>query len=82
MLVYTCIYHTNNEFLKISYFRNEDCIYVKSCKVVIFNYVFVGFYSVPNLIVIIFNLMYLIFYADFICKGRVREKESVKTQGK
>ena len=29
----------------------------------------------PNLIVIIFNLMYLVFYVRFICKGCVRERE-------
>ena len=41
------------------------------CKVVIYNYVFVGFYSMPNLIVILFNLMYLVFHMGFICKGYV-----------
>ena len=51
------------------------------CKVVIYNYVFFGFYSVPNLIVIFFNLMYPVFHVGFICKGCVWEKESVKTQG-
>ena len=41
---------------------------------------FVGFYSVPNLIVIIFNLLYLVFIVGFDCKGCVIERESVKTQ--
>ena len=41
---------------------------------------FVGFYFVPNLIVIIFNLLYPIFIMGFDCKGCVLEKESVKTQ--
>ena len=41
---------------------------------------FVGFYSVPNLIVIIFNLLYPIFILGFDCKGCVIERESVKTQ--
>ena len=41
---------------------------------------FVGFYSVPNLIVIIFNLLYLVFIVGFDCKGCVLERESVKTQ--
>ena len=41
---------------------------------------FVGFYSVPNLIVIIFNLLYPVFIVGFDCKGCVLEKESVKTQ--
>ena len=41
---------------------------------------FVGFYSVPNLIVIIFNLLYPIFIVGFNCKGCVLERESVKTQ--
>ena len=41
---------------------------------------FVGFYSVPNLIVIIFNLLYSIFIVGFDCKGYVLERECVKTQ--
>ena len=40
----------------------------------------VGFYSMPNLIVIIFNLLYPVFIVGFDCKGCVRERESVKTQ--
>ena len=40
----------------------------------------VGFYSVPNLIVILFNLLYPVFIVRFDCKGCVIEKESVKTQ--
>ena len=41
---------------------------------------FVGFYSVPNLIVIIFNLLYPAFIVRFDCKGGVLERERVKTQ--
>ena len=41
---------------------------------------FVGFYSVPNLIVILFNLMYPVFVMEVYCKGCVIVKESVKTQ--
>ena len=41
---------------------------------------FVGFYSVPNLIVILFNLMYPVFIVGFDYKGYVLERESVKTQ--
>ena len=41
---------------------------------------FVGFYSLSNLIVILFNLMYPIFIVGFDCKNCVLEKESVKTQ--
>ena len=41
---------------------------------------FVGFYSVPNLIVIIFNLLYLIFIVGLDCKGCVLERKSVKIQ--
>ena len=41
---------------------------------------FVGFYSVSNLIVIIFNLLYPRFIVGFDCKGCVIEKESMKTQ--
>ena len=40
----------------------------------------VGFYSVPNLIVIIFNLLYPVFIVGFDCKGCVIERECVKTQ--
>ena len=41
---------------------------------------FVGFYSVPNLIVILFNLLYPVFIVGFDCKGCVIERKSVKTQ--
>ena len=41
---------------------------------------FVSFYSVPNLIVILFNLLYPVFVVWFVCKGCVLERESVKTQ--
>ena len=41
---------------------------------------YVGFYSVPNLIVILFNLMYPVFVVGIYCKGCVIVKESVKTQ--
>ena len=41
---------------------------------------FVGLYSVPNLIVMLFNLLYPIFIVGFHCKGCVLEKEGVKTQ--
>ena len=40
----------------------------------------VGFYSVPNLIVILFNLLYPVFIVGFDYKGYVLERESVKTQ--
>ena len=40
----------------------------------------VGFYSVPNLIVISFNLLYPVFIVGFDCKGCVIKRESVKTQ--
>ena len=39
-----------------------------------------GFYSVPNLIVILFNLLYPVFIVGFVCKDCVIERESVKTQ--
>ena len=38
---------------------------------------FVGFYSVPNLIVILLNFLYLVFIVGFDCKGCVLERESV-----
>ena len=41
---------------------------------------FVDFYSVSNLIVIIFNLLYPVFIVGFDCKGCAFERESVKTQ--
>ena len=41
---------------------------------------FVGFYSVPNLIVILFNLMDYVFVVGIYCKGSVIVRESVKTQ--
>ena len=34
----------------------------------------------PNLIVILFNLMYLVFVGGIYCKGCVIVRESVKTQ--
>ena len=40
----------------------------------------VGFYSVPNWIVILFNLVYPVFIVGFDCKGCVIERECVKTQ--
>ena len=41
---------------------------------------FIGFYSVPNLIVILFNLLYPVFIVGFNCKSCVIERESMKTQ--
>ena len=41
---------------------------------------FVGFNSMPNLIVISFNLLNHVFIVRFNCKGCVIERESVKTQ--
>ena len=41
----------------------------------IYNYMFVGFNSVPNLIVILFNLLYLVFIVGFNCKVCVIERE-------
>ena len=41
---------------------------------------YVGFYSVPNLIVILFNFMYSIFVVGIYCKGCVIVRECVKTQ--
>ena len=40
----------------------------------------VGFYSMSNLIVILFNLMYPVFIVGIYCKGCVIVRESVKTQ--
>ena len=41
---------------------------------------FVSFYFVPNLIVILFNLLYPVFIVGFDYKGCVLERECVKTQ--
>ena len=41
---------------------------------------FVGFYSVPNLIVIIFNRLYPVSVVGIYCKDYVIVRESVKTQ--
>ena len=41
---------------------------------------FVGFNSMPNLIVTLFNLLYPVFIVGFNCKSCVIERESVKTQ--
>ena len=41
---------------------------------------FVGFYSVPNLIVILFNLLYPVSVVGIYCKGCMIVRESVKTQ--
>ena len=41
---------------------------------------FVGFNSMPNLIVILFNLLYPVFIMRFNCKGCVIERENMKTQ--
>ena len=54
--------------------------FVFICKVVIYIYVFCWPYSVPNLIVISFNLLYLVFIVGFNCKDCVIERECVKTQ--
>ena len=40
----------------------------------------VGFYFMPNLIVILFNLMYPIFVIGIYCKGCLIVRKSVKTQ--
>ena len=42
--------------------------------------VFVSFYSVSNLIIILFNLMYPEFVVGIYCKGCVIVRKSVKTQ--
>ena len=40
----------------------------------------VGFYSVLNLIIILFNLMYHVFVVGNYCKDCVIVRESMKTQ--
>ena len=41
---------------------------------------FVGFNSMPNLIIILFNLLYPVFIVGFNCKSRVIKREYMKTQ--
>ena len=41
---------------------------------------FVGFYSMPNLIIILFNLFYPVFVVGIYCKGCVIVRENVNTQ--
>ena len=41
---------------------------------------FVSFYSMSNLIVILFNFMYPVFVVGIYCKGCVLVRKSVKTQ--
>ena len=41
---------------------------------------FVGLYSMPNLIVMLFNFLYPVCIVGFHCKGCVLDGESVKTQ--
>ena len=41
---------------------------------------FVGFNSMTNLIVILFNCLYTVFIVGFNCKGCVIERECVKIQ--
>ena len=52
----------------------------KHVKLLFITLCFVGLYSVPNLIVMLFNLLYPVFIVRFHCKGCVLERESVKTQ--
>ena len=65
----------NNHNLPIKVY---ECL--KHVKLWFKNMYFVGFYSMSNLIVIIFNLLYLVFIVGFDCKGCVLKRENVKTQ--
>ena len=55
--------------------KSHDKLWFDMCKVVIYKYVFCWFYSVPNLIVILFNLVYPVFIVGCDCKGCVLERE-------
>ena len=44
------------------------------CKVVIYNYVLCWLYSLTNLILILFDLLYPVFMVGFNCKGCVIER--------
>ena len=54
--------------------------WMKCVKLLFTTLCFVGLYSVPNLIVMLFNLLYPVFIVGFHCKGCVLERDSVKTQ--
>ena len=41
---------------------------------------FVGFNSIPNLIVILFNILYHVFIVGFNCKSCIIKREYMKTQ--
>ena len=62
-----------NYIISLRSVLEKGCI--ASCKVVIYKYVFFGFYSVPNLIVSLFNFLYPVFIVGFDCKGCVIERE-------
>ena len=56
--------------------NTSDLDFVK----MLFTMCFVGLYSMPNLIVMLFNLLYPVFIVGFHCKGCVLERVCVKTQ--
>ena len=61
----------------LPFFKTLNLTYVK---LLFTTLCFVGLYSMPNLIVMLFNLLYLVFVVGFHCKGCVLERECVKTQ--
>ena len=69
-----------NHFAHIWNFKILNCLNNDYVKLWFTKMLFVGFYFVPNLIVILFNLLYPVFVLGFDCKGCVLERESVKTQ--
>ena len=58
----------------IFYFLFLLKVLIKCVKLLFITIHFVGFYSVPNLIVIIFNLLYPVCIVGFHCKGCVIER--------
>ena len=66
----------SNKFTNV--FLRKQATFFMSCNLQLC--VFVSSNFVPNLIVVLFNLLYPVFIVRFTCKGCVIERKSVKTQ--
>ena len=78
---------------KMPFFEKRNCdflncrnmivliiLFIDFVKLLFTTLCFVGLYFVPNLIVMLFNLLNSVFIVGFHCKGCVLERESMKTQ--
>ena len=70
----------NCEFLNCRNMIVLIILFIDFVKLLFTTLCFVGLYFVPNLIVMLFNLLYPVFIVGFHCKGYVLKRESVKTQ--